>query len=232
MKNVLLIAGALISCLGGASLGACSSSSTGTTGTGASGSSTAASTSGTTGSGGTTASSTTATTGSGGAASSTTATTTTTGTGGSSCTSESEIQGDLAKDVSDGGAGTATIYCPFSGVDGGKNIYCDNGTQHCCAPSSGTSTCVAAGTACTTGDMDWGCEAPTDCGGNTPVCCAAAGSITAGTGTCENKSSGITSTACAAACTGLTICNQTSQCPTGKTCVAFEKGGAVVGACQ
>ena len=68
--------------------------------------------------------------------------------------------------------GMASVYCPFSGVNGGKPTYCQQGTQHCCEPSSGTAACNPIATPCAAGAMDWQCEDTTDCPmGN--QCCAA-----------------------------------------------------------
>jgi hypothetical protein len=227
MNNVWLIAGAMVGCVGGASLmGACSSGGT---------SSSSSSSSSSSGAGGSTTSSSSSSAGGGASSSSGIVT-------DAGCTTESKIQGDLAEHPPMPEAGTATIYCPFSGVDGGDNVYCNAGTEHCCAPSTGTSTCVAIDAGCASGDMDWQCQDPTtDCvevGAAGSVCCAAGGSLEVGSMMngfqCENKSDDVKSSVCAASCTGLTLCALNSECTSFpmQTCVAFEKGGAIVGACQ
>jgi hypothetical protein len=242
MKNAFLIVGAVLGCAVVGSVGACSSGGSG----GAGGSTTSTGTTSTTTS--TTTSSTTTTTGAGGAGGGTTTATTTTGAGGtaSSCPSktEAQLQADLGnhQPTPDAGVSAATIYCPFSALtDGGPELYCDNTTQHCCDPDTGTATCVGIATPCASGDMDWQCEGPADCAyedAGATVCCAPGGTLTPGAtmgGTvCENKSSGITHTTCAATCTGITLCTTDTDCTSSPnhTCVAFEKYAAIVGACQ
>jgi hypothetical protein len=132
----------------------------------------------------------------------------------------------------------AGVYCPFSAVDGGKNQVCTAG-EHCCETpeGSGASTCNAAGTACAVAmSTDWQCEGTPDCSGTSgTVCC--------GTGTIETQAacgtypaypyiSKFTGSSCAASCTTYQICSQTSECPSGKTCVPVKPKGNTIGVCQ
>lgn len=129
---------------------------------------------------------------------------------------------------------TATIYCPFSSTDGGKNDYCTPQTQHCCEGSGAgsTSSCVAAGTACATGDTDWQCEDPADCPTGT-VCCGTGTLVVNSDPMCANYASHFTGTNCAASCAAgeITMCTSDGECG-GKTCVPFETKGNQVGGCQ
>jgi hypothetical protein len=135
------------------------------------------------------------------------------------------------------------VYCPFSAVDGGKNVYCAANTQHCCETPENdaglTSTCVATGTACASGDTDWACEDPaTDCPSSNPICCADGtwedGGTTSGM-VCENYASKMTHTYCTtqAACTTMIICATQAECTSiGKTaCLTMSKAGNQVGVC-
>jgi len=222
MKNVWLISGAIVSCVVGASMEACSSG----------GSSSSSSSSGV---GGATASSSSSSSSSGAGGTASTSSSSS-GTGG-----ECDKATTLHPPVLDAGPGT--IYCPFSGIDGGANQYCVPGTQHCCeTPENSTpTTCEPIATACTTGTgyTDWQCEDPvTDCTAATPVCCAPGASIglggTQGTMACANFAHTMTKTVCVAAgaCTGITMCTSTSECPTGMTCTPFGKAGNDVGGCM
>jgi hypothetical protein len=129
------------------------------------------------------------------------------------------------------------LYCPFSVItDAGKAGDCPVG-DHCCEPASGTSTCVATGTACASGDTDWQCEGPLDCTG-----AGAAGPLCCGTGTIETSPacgsnpaypyvSKFTGSACAASCAAsFTICSQQSECTTG-TCTPIKPKGNTIGYC-
>lgn len=237
MKSILLISGVMIvggavaSSMGGCASGGSSSSTSGAGGTTASASSSSSSSGGT------------STGGAGGGAASSASSSSNSSASGCPSHTQSEIQADLAKHqpLADAGVGSATIYCPFSGVDGGDNIYCDNTTQHCCDPSMGTATCNAITDECASTEMDWQCQGPTDCDvsdAGTPICCAAGGSIETGTMMngvqCENKgSSAIKATKCAASCAGgLTLCTQDSDCPSSMHCIAFERYAAIVGGCM
>jgi len=130
-------------------------------------------------------------------------------------------------------AGGKTLFCPFSGADGGKDVYCNPSTQHCCEPSKGTSTCSPTASTCAMGDIDWQCGDPKDCGGN-KVCCGTGAFVSSGSPQCANYATGFKGTHCAASCTAMEIevCTSTSECPMGKTCTPFSTHGAQVGACQ
>jgi hypothetical protein len=128
-------------------------------------------------------------------------------------------------------AGATDFYCPFGSKEAGTN-YCKNGTEHCCEPATGTSTCEASGTACATGDTDWQCDDASECGSGM-VCCAAA-TWHAGAAGCENYVSGFKGSHCAASCaTGeITICQQATSCSGGTTCTPTAIKGNSVGVCQ
>ena len=131
----------------------------------------------------------------------------------------------------------STIYCPFSGYDGGANAYCAAQIQHCCETrnaGSGLSSCEPTSTAC--GGMnyyDWQCEDPVaDCGSG-QVCCAA-GSFNLGAPGCGNYLSGFSGSQCAATCpTGqLQLCTTSMECGTGRSCFPVRIGGNQIGVCE
>jgi hypothetical protein len=262
MNKVWLIGGVLVSCLAGAGMAACgSSSSTGGSGTGGTASTTtgagntgntSTTTTGPTGTGGTAATTTTTTAGTGG-----TTSTGTTGTGGTAeCGKVTTLH---APDLE---AGPGTIYCPFSETtDGGKDEYCTPGTQFCCETAEGTSTpssCVtgtpssancpsAFVSSAESGSTVWECEDPvTDCPSG-QVCCAVgygyggtspkAAAFTPGAPGCGNYASEMGGTVCMAssACTaavGFLMCTSPGECPSGTTCQPFAKAGNDVGGCH
>jgi hypothetical protein len=232
MKKDWLIAGVILSCTLGVSLGACSSSSNNGTGNSTTGSS-SNSTSATGGTTGSSTSSTATATGTGG-----------TGTGGlanDGCGAAGTLQSSLSLHPPTPDAGPGSIYCPFSGVDGGHAEYCTAGTQHCCETPEGStpSACMPSATACTTGTgyTDWQCEDPvTDCASGQDCCSDGmfVMGVTVAAGQCENYASKMTKTTCVAkgSCTGFTLCTSTSECPSGKTCTALEKAGNQIGSCQ
>jgi hypothetical protein len=229
MKRSWLIAGAIVGCLGGAAAGACGGSS----GSGGAGGGTGGTTSTTSSSKSTGTGTGTTSTGTG------TGTTTSTGTGaggagGGSC----KPQSDLMLHPSSPDAGTKTIYCPFSAVDGGKNVYCDKTSEHCCEPKMGTATCDSLNTPCGPTDMDWQCEGKDDCGANED-CCSNPEAVFKLGGTqngvvCQNYASLMKQTKCVpqGTCAAILMCNADSQCPMGKTCTPFAKAGNQVGSCQ
>lgn len=224
MKRSWLIAGAVVGCLAGGAVGACGNGS-GSGGSGAGGGSTTASTSKSTGTGTGTGSTTTTTTTGG----MTTSTGTGTGGAGGGCSTPSTLHPPKAD------AGAATLYCPFSAVDGGSNLYCNNTTEHCCEPKMGTATCDPAATPCAPMDMDWQCEDPVaDCPSG-QVCCAPGATFGQGAPGCANFAHTMNKTQCmtAAACTGMILCTNNSECPAATpTCTPFKKAGNQVGACQ
>lgn len=233
MKKEWLIAGAMIGCLAGATIGACSSSNSGNSGTAGSATTSTGSTT-TAGTGGTTSSSTT---GSGGTGGSTTSSTTSSSSSGAGC---AKLPGTLHPPKADAGA---TIYCPFSGVDGGSAAYCTAGTEQCCETpedAGAPSACEPVNpTGCTgSGYTLWACEDPvSDCPSGMD-CCADGTFVNGGMMNgmqCQNYASGMHHTACVAAgsCTGIQICTSNSECPSAHpTCTPFSKAGNQVGACQ
>jgi hypothetical protein len=137
-------------------------------------------------------------------------------------------------------AGPGTLYCPFSGVDGGPDQYCVPGPQHCCeTPEGSTPTqCQPIATACMTGTgyVDWQCEDPVaDCSAGAPVCCAPGASIGLGCPGCGNFAHQMNGTTCVptGACAGIILCTSNAECPAGlPTCTPFEKAGNQVGGCM
>lgn len=128
------------------------------------------------------------------------------------------------------------IYCPFSAVDGGKNIFCAD-TEQCCESAKGgaASSCVAKGSACpSTNDTVWECESPANCPSG-QVCCAAGSTaaVTIGDDTCGPYLSKFSKTHCAASCTAteLTVCEKQSECTTG-TCTAVKPKANAIGVCR
>ncbi len=154
-----------------------------------------------------------------------------TGGGGTGGTGGCSTPGTLHPPNAD--AGTATLYCPFSGVDGGTNAYCDTTTEHCCEPKSGTAACTPTGVACATGDTDWQCEDPSECGSG-QKCCGKGTFVASTDPSCANYATGFTGTYCAASCqaTEIVMCTSNAECTSGKTCVPFKSKGNQVGACQ
>jgi hypothetical protein len=181
-------------------------------------------------------------------------TTTTTSPGTSSTQSSSSVTSQ-----SSGGTGSVTcyaaptkvypedgggFYCPFSKVDGGSIEYCTGGTEHCCEPSTGTSSCEPIATQCGTGNTDWQCE-------GTPDCASMPGTICCGTGHVAQQAaqpgcgpdggtlpafpyvSGFTGSSCMtpSACTTFQICSQTTECSTG-TCTPIRPKGNDIGYCN
>jgi len=229
-SNIAWVFGALSALSLGVAAEACSSSSStasndgGTMDSGKTGSG-----SGKTGSGTGTTGSGTGTTGSG---------TGTTGSGsGPKCYS-------VATKLYPGDGGS--MYCPFDTTDAGKTAYCSS-SEHCCEPSSGGSSCVANGTACSPAtDTDWQCQQAADCKvrGTGAVCC--------GTGSIAQQSaqpgcaadggtlppsiyvSGFKGSSCAASCpsTEWQLCTTDAECPSGQMCVPMKSKGNDVGACQ
>jgi hypothetical protein len=161
--------------------------------------------------------------------------TTTTGTGGTgNCSKIGTLHPPMA-------GATDTLYCPFSGVDGGMNMLCNPTQQHCCETPQGAtmpSMCVPNATACMTGTgyTDWQCEDPVaDCKDATkPVCCAPGASIGLGMPGCGNFAHTMTHTTCVATgmCTGITMCTSDGECPNGQHCTPFSKAGNQVGGCM
>jgi hypothetical protein len=126
-----------------------------------------------------------------------------------------------------------TVYCPFSGVNGGPAQYCTAMTQHCCEPSMGSAMCQPIATACAAGETDWQCEDPVaDCGAG--MDCCGAGATLVVDNVCGSFARTFHGSTCVAAgsCTGIQLCTSDSECPTGKTCVPFRSKGNQVGGCN
>lgn len=133
-------------------------------------------------------------------------------------------------------AANAGVYCPFSGVDGGRDKVCARLTEQCCETpndDAGASTCATVGSTCpAAGSTVWECEDSVEC---------ATGSVCCGVITLEQDSvcgyfraaPGFGGTHCKASCGAgeLTICQQQSGCKTG-TCTPVRAVGNSVGACR
>jgi hypothetical protein len=245
IRKELLFAGAIAGCIVGGGLGACSSGGSGGSGgiggTGGSGSGLGGSNSGTLS--GNPASGPSATTGGGNNPATTSVGAGGSGAGGSpACKPPGKLYPPKAGE-------SATIYCPFSAVDGGKNQYCTPNAdptqaQHCCETAAGDPTpsgCVdGLATACTAGSVDWQCEDPVaDClDSANPVCCASGATLMLGGMmggmACENYATGMTGTSCVAAgqCNGIIMCTNSNECPNNMTCTPFSKAGNQVGGCM
>lgn len=255
MISKWLIGGAAAGCMAGALAGACSSTSKAPTGNGGGGNtatstsaSSAASTS-SSGSGGGGASVTSSSTGSGGMGAGGAGETggsggiggsTSNGTGGSGGAAQCSNPGTLHPPKLDAGPGS--IYCPFSGVDGGPNEYCIPASEHCCETPAGAipSGCDPIGTACGVGSgyTDWQCEDPiADCTLPNGDCCAPGATLELGGvvngKTCGNYAKGMTKAICVplGSCVGIQLCTSDNECPAGKTCTPFTKSGNQVGGC-
>jgi hypothetical protein len=128
-----------------------------------------------------------------------------------------------------------TIYCPLSGVDGGKNVYCTPGTEHCCEPTQGTASCDPIASACGGGDTDWQCQDPVaDCPIGQQCCAPGATLVINADPSCANYATSFHSTTCAQTCANvdLVMCTSDGECPNGQTCTPFRTNGAPVGACH
>ena len=219
MNRNWLIAGAVFGCLSGATLGACGQSGgTGTGGAPSSSSSEVASSS----------SSTSSSSGAGGAA--------TSGSSGSSSSSGGDAgtcksPSKLFPPNPDGG--TVVLYCPFSGPDGGKDLYCDYATQHCCEPKTGQAFCEPAAMPCNAGDTDWKCDDPTECPPG-QVCCGTGMLMKSADPNCANTANNFSGTHCAHSCAAneIIMCTSDGECTGGKTCLPFRARGNQVGGCN
>jgi hypothetical protein len=235
MKTSIVVLVGLTGCV--LAFGACSSNDSGggtgtggfaayggsiqTGGTSSGGTSSGGTSSGGTSSGGTSSGGTSSGgTSSGGAAGSSTG-----GTGGQ-CSKISTLHPPNAD------AGTQTLYCPFSGVDGGSNDYCDTATEHCCEPKSGTASCTAKATPCASGDTDWQCEDPSECGSGMQ-CCGKGTMVKSTDANCGNYATGFTGTYCAASCAAgdIQMCTSDGECTSPQTCLPFNTKGNQVGGC-
>ncbi len=68
-----------------------------------------------------------------------------------------------------------------------------------------------------------------------PVCCAPGASIGLGTPGCGNFAHTMKNTVCVAsqaACSGIIMCTNNNECPSGQTCTPFSKAGNQVGGCM
>jgi hypothetical protein len=120
------------------------------------------------------------------------------------------------------------LFCPFGGDAG----HCASGSQHCCEPAMGTSTCDPLATPCPAGQTDWQCEDPADCAMGM-VCCGSGTLVKSPDPNCGNYATGFHATHCAATCMAneIKMCTSTGECSNGLTCVPFRTKGNQVGGC-
>lgn len=254
-RSKWLVLGAALGCLSAAGMVACGgTTATGTTGTSAGGDSNA---------GGGGASATTG--GAGGAPGTTTTGDTSSSNASTGDTSSSSSTGD----ASSSGSGmlmcgpgqmpqcscpgklyppkpatTQTVYCPFSKVGMGKDVYCNNESdavpQKCCEtpPAANTpSTCVSVAAACPVAmSTPWECADPGDCGSGKRCCGMGTFNANPSFPTCDNFASKFKGTYCAASCAAgeITMCTSDAECASanaGTKCSTMSPKGNHVGAC-
>jgi len=129
---------------------------------------------------------------------------------------------------------------PVQRVGDAGNAYCTATTEHCCETPAGgpISACAPIATACMMGAgyTDWQCEDPVaDCKDPTkPVCCAPGASIGLGAAGCGNFAHTMKNTICVASgqCAGITMCTSDSECTSPMKCTPFGKAGNQVGGCM
>lgn len=251
MKNSWLIVGAVVGGMFGVTMGACGQKAT-SSGSGGGSTSSGSTSTGSTSTGSTSTS--TSSSGMGGNASSSSGMggSTSSGMGGAGgggiCSKVTTLHPPKAD------AGTDTIYCPFSGPDGGKSVYCKNENdsmpEHCCQPDGKglpTSECLPTATKCADAIMlpkgkyfvDYECEDPGDCKQGEVCCSNAQASIGLGgmqNGMqCGNFAHKFQSTSCAPGPTcaaGIQMCTSDGECPKGMKCTPFGKAGNQLGGCM
>ena len=139
---------------------------------------------------------------------------------------------------------TQTVYCPFSKVGMGKDVYCNNQSdaapQKCCEtpPAANTpSTCVSAAAACPVAmSTPWECADPGDCGSGKQCCGTGTFNANPSFPTCDNFASKFKGTHCAATCAAgeITMCTSDAECTSanaGTKCSTMSPKGNHVGAC-
>ena len=126
-------------------------------------------------------------------------------------------------------------FCPFSKVDGGKNIYCATAQQCCETPKgAGPSTCISGTATCpVAGSIAWQCEDSSNCASG-KVCCGAVTLTPHPECGYLRGEKGFTGTSCKTTCAAaeLQFCQQSTSCPKGKTCTEILVEGNEVGACK
>lgn len=129
-------------------------------------------------------------------------------------------------------AGSKTIVCPT--YQSGAPPRCDHTAEHCCQPKPTTpGTCAPSATSCATGELDWACQDPADCGAGM-ACCGSGSLVVSADPKCANEVTGFAGTMCAAACPSgsLTLCSSNAECAAGHSCVPFVASTVEVGACS
>jgi hypothetical protein len=156
-----------------------------------------------------------------------TGTPTDTGTPGDTGSDACKPPGKLYPPKADAG----DFYCPFVAP---AKTYCKNGTEHCCEPSTGSSTCTPIATACAAGTTDWQCDDPSECPSG-QKCCGIGKLVISPDPACENYASGFKGTHCKTACdpsTEIEMCTSAGECTGGTTCTPFSTKGSAVGGCH
>jgi hypothetical protein len=130
------------------------------------------------------------------------------------------------------------VFCPYSGVDGGKDINCPKSTA-CCQTqkaSDGDSKCQPLGSACPATDSgvpawNWECEDSVNCGTG-KVCCGAV-TLEPNPDCPYSFGKDLTKTACKTTCAAdeKVICQAQSSCTTG-TCTPFRISETWMGTCK
>lgn len=136
--------------------------------------------------------------------------------------------------LADGGDGGKIMdfLCPFSAPSGQPWDYCSSGTQHCCIPFSGQSSCQA--TCPVDAGRDFQCLDTIDCTGG-GVCCGIGQVLKDDAcGTYYGKS--FKGSKCATSCdtnnNEFKICQSDDDCTGGQTCTPMSAVGAQFGFCQ
>jgi hypothetical protein len=129
-------------------------------------------------------------------------------------------------------------FCPFQG-DGSTFGAC-LGTEHCCLPASGNSTCTPNGTACTFAkdaatNSDFQCNETNDCTTG-QVCCENAGALIQQDPGCTmydfvsgQKGTSCVQTSCPQG--QAQVCGSNADCTGGKTCFPVNTKAMWLGVC-
>jgi len=169
-------------------------------------------------------------------------------TGGKDVVTQDQNNGDTGpkdagadcKNVPDGAPFTTDSgpFCPFQG-DGSTFTSC-LGTEHCCLPAKGNSTCTPNGTACVFAadaatNSDFQCDETNDCTTG-QVCCENAGALIQQDPGCTmydfvsgQKGTSCVQTACPQG--QGQVCGSNADCPTGKTCFPVNTKAMWLGVC-
>jgi hypothetical protein len=130
-------------------------------------------------------------------------------------------------------AAAVGLHCP-NVSDAGKPATCAPG-EHCCEQSSAArvpSTC-ALSCAGADAEADWACQDPSQCGAGGSSCCGI-GVVKPQPGCGFARISAFAGTRCATTCMPgeFTVCEMSSECAAGQTCVPARARGGELGVCQ